>query len=72
VESLLREAEVSSLETRVWVERAITFDPIVGSPQIFTGVSGSCFSWSRCGIATREAEVSSLETRVPVRKDHNF
>jgi len=41
VESLLREAEVSSLETREWVERAITFDPIVGSPQIFTGVSGS-------------------------------
>jgi hypothetical protein len=31
VESLLDDAEVSSLETRVPFERAITFDPTVGS-----------------------------------------
>jgi len=72
VEWLLGEAEVSSLETRVWVERAITFDPTVRSPQIFTVFSGSRFPCSRFGIATREAEVLSLETRVPVRKGHNF
>jgi hypothetical protein len=32
VESLLGEVEVSSLETRVPFERALTFDPTVGSP----------------------------------------
>jgi len=32
VESLLREAEVWSGQTRLTVERAITFDPAVGSP----------------------------------------
>jgi len=35
VESLLDEAKFSSLETRVRFERAITFDPIVGSPLNF-------------------------------------
>jgi len=34
-------------------ERAIIFDPTVGSPSNFTGVSGSRFSWSTCGIASR-------------------
>jgi len=34
VESLIGEAEVSSLETRVPVPRAITFDPTVGSPSL--------------------------------------
>jgi len=53
VESLLGEPEVSSLETTVPVQRALTFDPTVGSPSNFTGVSGSCFSWSTFGIATR-------------------
>jgi len=32
VESPLDDAEVSSLETRLRFERAITFDPTVGSP----------------------------------------
>jgi hypothetical protein len=34
-QSLLGEAEVLSLETRVPVRRAITFDPTVGSPSNF-------------------------------------
>jgi hypothetical protein len=32
VEALLGEAEISTLETSVPVERAVTFDPTVGSP----------------------------------------
>jgi len=35
VESLLGEAEVSSLETRESVRKGITLDPIVGSPSNF-------------------------------------
>jgi len=35
VESLLGEAEVSSLEPEYRFERAITFDPTVGSPSNF-------------------------------------
>jgi hypothetical protein len=35
VELLLGESEVSSLETRVPVRKAITIDPTVGSPSNF-------------------------------------
>jgi hypothetical protein len=35
VESLFGEAEVSSLETRVPVQKGVTFDPTVGSPSNF-------------------------------------
>jgi len=35
VEALLGEAEVSALETSVRFHRAVTFDPIVGSPSNF-------------------------------------
>jgi len=35
VESLLDDAVVSLLETRVRVRKAITFDPTVGSPSKF-------------------------------------
>jgi hypothetical protein len=35
VESLLGEAEVSTLETKLRFERAVTFDPTVGSPSNF-------------------------------------
>jgi hypothetical protein len=35
VESLLDDAEVSSLETRVPVRMALTLDPTVGSPSNF-------------------------------------
>jgi hypothetical protein len=35
VQSLLGEAEVSSLETRVQVKKRRTFDPTVGSPSNF-------------------------------------
>jgi hypothetical protein len=49
-------------------ERAITFDPTIGSP--------SKFYRSLLGVDVElllgEAEVSSLEPRVPVRKGHNF
>jgi hypothetical protein len=44
VESLLGEAEVSSLETRVPVRRAITFDPTVGSHSNFYRCFGMPFS----------------------------
>jgi hypothetical protein len=44
VESLLGEAEVSSLETRVPVRRAITFDPTVGSHSNFYRCFGTPFS----------------------------
>ena len=53
VASLLGEAVVSLLHTRVPVRKGITFDPTVGCPTNFHRVSGWCFSWSRCGIARR-------------------
>jgi hypothetical protein len=42
VASPLGQVEVASLEISVSLDR----------PQIFTGVSGRLFLWSRCGIAT--------------------
>ena len=49
-------------------ERAITFDPTVGSPSKFY----RSFLGVDVELLLGEAEVSSLETRVPVRKGHNF
>jgi hypothetical protein len=72
VESLLADAEVSSLETGVRVRKGHNFDPSVGSPSKFTRVSGPRFPRSRCGKLLDDAEVSSLETGVRVRKGHNF
>jgi hypothetical protein len=53
VESLLADAEASSPRPEYQFERAITFDPCVGSHSKFKGVSGRRFPRSRCGIATR-------------------
>jgi hypothetical protein len=73
VESLIGEANVSSLETRVPVrnghnfcyDRWITLKILEEFPDaVCLGVDVE----SLIG----EANVSSLETRVPVRKGHNF
>ena len=73
VQSLLGEAEVSSLETRVPVrkghyfgsDRCVAVKFLQEFPEaVFHGVDVE----SLLG----EVEVSSLETRVPVRKGHNF
>jgi len=54
-------------------ERAITFDPTVGSPSNFLQEFPDAVL---LGLVVEsllgKAEVSSLETRVPVRKGHNF
>jgi hypothetical protein len=55
---LLGDAQVSTLETRVRFERAITFDPTVDVVILVVDVE------SLLG----EAQVFSLETSVPVRK----
>jgi len=73
VESLLGEAEVSSLETRVPVrnghnflsDRWIALKFLQEFPEaVFLGVD---VEW-----LPGEVEVSSLETRVTFRKGHNF
>jgi hypothetical protein len=73
VESLLGEAEVSSIQTRVpvrkghnfWSDRWITLKIIEGFPDaIFLGVDVE----SLLGAL----DVLSLQTRVSVRKGHNF
>ena len=53
-------------------ERALTFDLTVGSPSMFTVVSGRFFLGVDSESLLGDAEVSSLETRIPVRKGHNF
>ena len=73
MESLLGEAEVSSLQTRVpfrkghnvWSNRWITLKIIEELPDaVFLGVDVE--------TPLGEAEVSSIQTRVPVRKGPNF
>jgi len=73
VESLLGDAEVSSLETRVlvrkghdfWSDRWISIKFLQEFPKaVFLGVHLE----SQLG----DAEGSSLDTTVPVRKGHNF
>jgi hypothetical protein len=72
VESLLGEAEVSSLQSRVPVrkghnflsDRWIALKFLQEFPEaVFLGVDVE--------LLLGESEVSSLETRVPVRKGHN-
>jgi hypothetical protein len=69
--SVRRRSRRSRLEYRF--ERAITFDPTVGSPSNFhrsfrTRVFHGVDAESLLG----EEEVSSLETSVPVSKGYNF
>jgi hypothetical protein len=73
VESLLGEAELSSLETRVPVRKGNNFSSdrwialkfLQEFPEaVFLGVHVESL--------LDEAQVSMLETRVPVRKGHNY
>jgi hypothetical protein len=73
VESLLREAEVSSLETRVPVRKGRHFRyarliAIKFLEEILEAVSLGVNVESLLS----DVEVSSLETRVPVRQGRNF
>jgi len=73
VESLLGEAEVSSLERRVpvrkgynfWSDRWIALKFLKEFPE-------AVFLVVDVELLLCVSEVSSLETRVPVRKGHNF
>jgi len=61
-------------------ERAVTFDPIVGSPSNFyrsflnflQDFPDAVFLTVDIEALLGEAEVSALETSVPVRKGRNF
>jgi len=54
-------------------ERAITFDPTVGSPsKIIEEFQDAVFLGLDVESLLGEAEVSSLQTRRPFRKGHNF
>jgi len=53
MESLLGEYEVCSHQTIITDKKGSTFDMIVDRTQIFIGVSGGRFPWSRYGIANR-------------------
>jgi len=56
-----------------WFEKAITFDPTVGSPLNFLHeFPEAILLVVDVESLLREVEVSSLEIRVPVRKGHNF
>jgi len=72
VESVLREAEVSSTATRVPVRTAITFDPTAASPLISQEFPYVVFLRVDVESLHGDAEVSSTATTVPVRKGHNF
>ena len=54
-------------------ERALTFDPTVGSPsKIVEEFSDAVFHGLDVESLLVEAEVLSFQTIVPVRKGHNF
>jgi hypothetical protein len=73
VESLLGEADVSSLETRVPVRKGQNFlsDRWIAF-KFLQDFSEIVFLVVDVESLVGEAEVSSLETIVPVRKKHNF
>jgi len=61
VESLLGGAEVSALDTSVPVQRAVTFDPTVGSPSTFLQeFPDAVFHALDVKLLLGEAEVSAL------------
>jgi hypothetical protein len=69
--SMMRRYRRSRLEYRF--ERAITFDPTVGSPSNFLEeFPDAVFLGVDVESLLDDAEVSSLETRVPVQKGHKF
>jgi len=54
-------------------QRAITFDPFVGSPsKFYRSFANAFFLEVEVESLLVDAEVSSPETRVPVRNGHNF
>jgi len=68
---MMRRYRRSRLEYRF--ERAITFDPTVGSPSNFLEeFPDAVFLGVDVESLLDDAEVSSLETRVPVQKGHKF
>jgi hypothetical protein len=73
VESLLDDAEVSSLETTVPVRKAHNFwsDRWI-SIKFLQEFADAVFQRVDVESLLGDAEVSSLETIVPVRKGHNF
>jgi len=55
------------------LERAITFDPTVGSPsKFYRSFPDAVFLGVDVESLLGEAEVSASATRVPVQKGHNF
>jgi len=73
VESLLDEAEVSSLETRVTVRKGHNFwsDRWIAL-KFLQEFTNAVFVVVDVDLLLGASEVSLLETRVPVRKGHNF
>jgi len=73
VESLLDDAEVSSLETRVPVRKGhnISSNRWI-SIKFFQEFLDAVFLGIHVESLLGDAEVSSLETRLPVRKGHNI
>jgi len=73
VESLLDDAEVSSLETRVPFRKGHDFgsDRWI-SLKILQEFPDTVFLGVDVESLLDDAEVSALETTVPVRKGHNF
>jgi hypothetical protein len=73
VESLLGEAQVSSLEMRVPVRKGHNFrsDRWIAL-KFLQEFPNAVFLVVDVQSLLGEAEVSALETRVPVRKGHNF
>ena len=73
MESLLGEAEVSSLEIRVPVRKGLHFgsDRWI-SLKFLQEFADAVFLVVDVGSLLGEAEVLSLQTRVPVRNVHNF
>jgi len=70
VESLLGEADVSSLKTRVPVRKGNNFRSYRWIALKF--LQEAIFIGVHVESLLGEVEVSSLETRVPVRKGYNF
>jgi len=70
-DSVRRRSRSSRPEYRF--ERALTFDPTVGSPsKIIEEFQDAVFLGVDVETPLGEAEVSSLQTRVPFLKGHNF
>jgi len=73
VESLLGERRSRRSRPEYRFDRAITFDPTVGSPSNFLQqFSDPVVLGVDVESQLGEEEVSSLETSVQVRKGHNF